>query len=62
MWYKIFEYHKMAVKNLMGAMRQKIAIFKEENSVWWGPKFSNITKWHYFLDADFIYTKNMSDL
>ena len=37
-------------KNLMGAMHQKIAIFKEENSVWWGAKFSNITKWHYFLD------------
>ena len=34
----------------MGAMHQKIAIFKEENSVWWGTKFSNITKWHYFLD------------
>ena len=38
------------VKNLMGAMHQKIAIFKVENSVWWGPKFSNVTKWHYFLD------------
>ena len=37
-------------KNLMGAMHQKIAIFKEENSVWGGTKFSNITKWHYFLD------------
>ena len=60
-----FEDHKMAllfrltkfeidikdlVKNLMGAMHQKIAIFKEENSVCRGAKFSNITKWHYFLD------------
>ena len=41
---------KDLVKNLMGAMHQKIAIFKEENSVWCGTKFSNITKWHYFLD------------
>ena len=32
------------VKNLMGAMHQKIAIFKEENSVCRGTKFSNITK------------------
>ena len=38
------------VKNLMGAMHQKIAIFKEEKSVWWGAKCSNITKWYYFLD------------
>ena len=34
-------------------MHQKIAIFKEENSVWCGTKFSNITKWHYFLDVSF---------
>ena len=31
-------------------MRQKMTIFKEENSVCRGAKFSNITKWHYFLD------------
>ena len=45
-------------KNLMGAMHQKIAIFKEENSVWWGAKFSNITKWHYFLDELNLKLKN----
>ena len=45
-------------KNLMGAMHQKIAIFKEENSVWWGAKFSNITKWHYFLDEPNLKLKN----
>ena len=38
------------IKNLMGAMQQKIATFKGENSVWCGTKFLNITKWHNFLD------------
>ena len=35
---------------IRGAMHQKMAIFKEENSVCRGTKFSNITKWQYFLD------------
>ena len=42
----------------MGAMHQKIAIFKEENSVCRGAKFSNITKWHYFLDELDLKLKN----
>ena len=42
----------------MGAMHQKIAIFKKENSVWCGAKFSNITKWHYFLDELNLKLKN----
>jgi len=36
----------------MGAMRQKMAIIKEENSVCRGTKFSDLSfsKWQYFLD------------
>ena len=49
------------VKNLMGAMHQKIAIFKEENSVCSSTKFSKITKWRYFLDGHkmALTTKNL---
>ena len=45
----------------MGAMHQKIAIFKEENSVCSGTKFSKITKWRYFLDGHkmALTTKNL---
>ena len=55
--------HKMAIfwrcfGKTRGAMHQKIAIFKEENSVWCGTKFSNITKWHYFLDELDLKLKN----
>ena len=33
-------YHSVSIGNeQLGEMRQKIAIFKEDNSVWWGPKF-----------------------
>ena len=39
-------------------MHQKMAIFKEENSVCRGTKFSNITKWHYFLDEPNLKLKN----
>ena len=45
----------------MGAMHQKIAIFKEENSVCSGTKFSKITKWRDFLDGHkmALTTKNL---
>ena len=44
-------------------MRQKMAIFKEENNVWCGAKIShhqisNITKWQYFLDELNLKFKN----
>ena len=39
-------------------MHQKMVIFKEENNVWWGTKFSNITKWQYFLDELNLNLKN----
>ena len=39
-------------------MHQKMVIFKEENNVWWGTKFSNITKWQYFLDELNLKFKN----
>ena len=39
-------------------MHQKMVIFKEENNVWWGTKFSNITKWQYFLDELNLKLKN----
>ena len=34
------------------------SIDEEENSVWCGAKFSNITKWHYFLDEPNLKLKN----
>ena len=43
---------------IRGAMHQKMVIFKEENNVWWGTKFSNITKWQYFLDELNLKFKN----
>ena len=39
-------------------MHQKMAIFIVENSVWCGAKFSNITKWQYFLDELNLKLKN----
>ena len=42
-------------------MRQKMTIFKEENSVCSGTKFSKITKWRDFLDGHkmALTTKNL---
>ena len=63
-WCKIFEYHKMrAVRSMIsqkfdGGDASENCDFQRGKQRLQGTKFSNITKWHYFLDELNLKLKN----